>query len=188
MSLYPQTFAPTLAMALVVGGLIVFGSRAERLASGLGRSLGKSLPFVASLLAAAIVSASSATLGHLALRAFSGELLLVLTAGALFLAGIRLLIWSEQRLPAEPTRSLGAATLALSGLLVFDAAPLVLFALTMMTGQPVAIAIGGMLGIAAGIALSRPIAAKDRVRIRYRFALAPVLFASVAAAITAFPA
>lgn len=176
-------------MAFVVGGLIVFGSRAERLASGLGRSVGNSLPLVASLLAAAIVSASSATLGHLAARAFSGELLLVLTAGALFLAGIRLLIWSEQRVPAEPTRSLGAATLALSGLLVFDAAPLVLFALTMMTGQPVAITIGGMLGIAASFALAKPLDKADRKRRRYRFALALlVLVAGVASAITGFSA
>jgi hypothetical protein len=70
----------------------------------------------------------------------------MLAAMALGVAALEMLVWRVRAVPAEPTRSLGAAGLVLLGLQLTDAARFLLFAIVVASLLPGAAGLGGALG------------------------------------------
>lgn len=131
-------------IATVLAGL---GARDQVLVAGLSARLGQR----ASLLLIGLASATLAAAGAVWLAGSFTPLLppparRMLGALALGVAALEMLLWRVRSVPAEPTRSLGAAGLVLLGLQLTDAARFLLFAIVVASLLPGAAGLGGALG------------------------------------------
>lgn len=147
--------------ALITTFLLGSGGRDQVLIAALATKLGKR----ASLLAAGLVATVLASLAitwlakwigsGLGERAASGLVVL-----ALLLAGMQMVWVQKSRIPAEPTRSLGAITLGFVILQIADPVRLAILGLVLISPDN-ATAIGAALG--AALALTAGWLAKDRL-------------------------
>jgi putative Ca2+/H+ antiporter (TMEM165/GDT1 family) len=154
-------------MAELVFGLVAsliagLGARDQMLVAALAGRHGR--PW------AVLVIALAATLGTIWLASWAAALLghdlaaaprSMLAALALGLGAMELIVRRQLRLPAEPTRSLGAFALVLLTLQLTDGARFMLFALAVATGAPWAVGLGGAIG--SGVILAASWAAGQRL-------------------------
>ena len=141
---------PSFFLALLAAAAAMLGGReavrVARLSAALGSGLGL---LVACWIAAILGSALAARVGAGIAEQLVPNAKAMLVAIALLLAGLELAILRPGRAPAEPTRSLGATLLVLSGAQVTAAASFLVFALAGASGTPWLAAAGGAVGSGA---------------------------------------
>lgn len=145
---------PGFFLTLIAALLASLGARDQLLVAQLAGRFGGSLPLLAAGWLAAICTAALAAFAgtEIALR-LPGDGKTMLVAIALIVAAGEM-AWRRTRKPApqEPTRSFVATFIVLVVRQIGDAARFLVFALAIVTGEPVLAAAGGALG--SGAALS----------------------------------
>ncbi|MBO9499740.1 MAG: hypothetical protein J7496_15560 [Novosphingobium sp.] len=170
---------PAFFLALIATFVASMGGRDQRLVAWLSEKLGASTGL---LVAAWIASALTATIAALAGEGLAAlmppEAKQMFVAFAL-LAGAVELCWPVRlREPAEPTRSLFAATIVLAARQVGDAARFLIVAFAAATGSHWLAGAGGMIGGAGAVTLGWAMGAELAARLplrAIRFAIAAVL-------------
>ena len=146
----------TLFLALLASALAALGGRQARLVAQLSATLGGSKGLLAVCwLTAAPASALAAWLGTAIAPSLSTSGKAMVAAAALAAAALEL-AWPSraQRQPAEPTRSLGAIALVLGVGQLADAARLLVFALSLASGNAGLAALGGAIGSGTALTLA----------------------------------
>lgn len=158
-------------IAFVAIFLLGAGGRDQVLIAGLTSRLGKRVSLLAAaLVAATLTIAAAAWLASWLAAQLDAAAIRPLAALALGLAGLEMAMVRQSRIPAEPTRSLGAMTLVLLTFQAADAVRLATFALVLMSGATAPAAAGAILGsmaaLAAGWALGDKLSATCLTRCR----------------------
>ena len=145
---------PTLFLAFLAAALASMGARDQLLVARLREALGAH--------AGLLVVGWGVAIAFAALAAWAGALMgqTLFPAAKQMLLGIALvfsaveLCWPRKNTaPAEPTRSLGAIAIVLSGYALTDAARFLVFAVAVGAAMPALAAIGGALGSGAALTL-----------------------------------
>ena len=172
--------------ALVACFLATIGARDQMLLAALTVRQGwRTSLVVTAVLTGALASAIAAAIGLEAGSEFKDHILrLVIAAIGLALAGGESLLRRPRRIPDEPTSSLFAAMLVLLADQVTDPARFIVLAFAISTEEPIAAALGGIVGSGAALVLGAFLAEsllkrQNMLIAARRFAGALLLFASV---------
>lgn len=138
--------------ALIACFLAALGARDQVLVARVTAGQGpRPLLLVVGLLTVAVSSALAGWAGWRLLGELAPPLRSVAAALVLVLAGGEMLLLGPGKPPAEPTRSLFAAFVVLLAHQLTDGARLLVFALAVGTGAPVAAGLGGAIGSGAAL-------------------------------------
>lgn len=142
------------ALALVLSLAAAQGGRAQQIVAGLSSRLGRSPAMLLAALGAALLASMAAShAGAFVHAVLPSAVRGPVAIAALIAAGIILLLPLRPDTLREPTRSLGAITLALVMRQSVDAPRLCLLALAILLGTPWPIAMGGALGSSLALAM-----------------------------------
>lgn len=168
--------------AFIATFLLGTGGRDQVLIAGLVAKLGKRVSLLAACLVATTLTVAVAVwLASLITTQLDAAAIAPLAALAMGLAGLEMALVRERRIPAEPTRSLGAITLVLLAFQAADAVRLATFALVLTSSIPLPTGLGAALGgiatLTTGWVLGEELPALLLTRIRRWLGIAVVALA-----------
>lgn len=137
-------------LAMLVAG---FGARDQLLVAAISvRQTGRGVALFVALASAVLTALAAVWLARASAPLLAGNARIMFAALALAVAGLELIWTQPARLPAEPTRSLGAFALVLFAQQLTDGGRFLLFAIALASDTPLSAGLGGACGAALVIA------------------------------------